>query len=60
VRGSPTTIGMADLKFIRYPTRTTALIWQTDCIIWTTSCKAVRCIKFWNKIHGWFRSHFLL
>jgi len=61
LRSEPSTIGMADLKSIRYATRSTPLEWQTKRFIRTTSCKAVRWNKFWNrKIHGWFCSHFLL
>jgi len=61
MRGEPTTIGIADLKLTCYATRMTVIEWQTDPFFWTTSCEVVRCNKFWNKkIHGWFRSHFLL
>jgi len=45
VRGEPTTIGMADLKLIRYTTRTMALEWWTDRFIRTASCKAVQTVQ---------------
>jgi len=45
VKGEPTTIGMADLRRIRYATRTSALEWQTDHFIQTASCEAVWCIN---------------
>jgi len=60
IRNEPTTIGMADLKRIRYATRMTTLEWRTDRFIQTTSCEVLPLNKFWNKkIHGWFSSHFL-
>jgi len=59
VRGKQKTIGTADLKCIHYTISTTQLERQTDCYIQITSCKAVQLFKFWNKIHGWFHSHFL-
>jgi len=59
MRGKPTTIGMTDLRHIRYAARSTPLKWHTDRFIQTTSCEAVRWNKFWiEKIHGWFCSHF--
>jgi len=59
LRGKPSTIGIPDLKPIRYATRSTPLEWQSDCFIRTASCEAVWWNKFWNKeIHGWFRSYF--
>ena len=51
---------MTDLKLTCYTTRTTALVWQNDRFVTqTTSHGTVQYNKFWNKIHGWFRSHFL-
>jgi len=38
IRGEPTTIGLADLRHIRYAIRSTPFKWQTDCFIQTVSC----------------------
>jgi len=38
LRGEPSTIGMADLKPIRYATRLMLLGWQTDRFNRTASC----------------------
>ena len=58
MRGKRKTIGTADMNCIHYTTRRPPL--KTDCFIKRASWKVVRSNKFWNKIHGWFRSHFLL
>jgi len=60
MRGDTTTTGMADLRCIHYVTRLTPIKWHSDCFIRTASCKAERWNNFWNKIHRWFHSHFLL
>jgi len=61
MRGKPKTIGTADMKRIRYTIRMMLLEWQTDYFIWTASCEAAQSNKLGNKkIHGWFRSQFLL